>query len=90
MADACSPALLFNRDKSTVSRHLKNIIAEEELEQDSVVEKQQQLPQTAKSIWWTTITLSQLFPWRFRTSFLRQSIYLTLEAIFDDFRSQKP
>ena len=26
-------------DKSTVSRHLKNIIAEEELEQDSVVEK---------------------------------------------------
>lgn len=32
-------AFLFGRDKSTVSRHLKNIFSEEELERDSVVAK---------------------------------------------------
>ena len=33
------PALLFGRDKSTVSRHLKNIFVEEELKRDSVAAK---------------------------------------------------
>ena len=32
-------AFLFGRDKSTVSRHLKNIFSEEELDRDSVVAK---------------------------------------------------
>jgi len=32
-------AALFNRDKSTVSRHIKNIFEEEELETKSVVAK---------------------------------------------------
>ena len=31
--------MLFGRDKSTVSRHLKNIFAEEELDRNSVVAK---------------------------------------------------
>ena len=30
-------ARLFQRDKSTISRHLKNIFSEEELRRDSVV-----------------------------------------------------
>ena len=30
-------ALLFGRDKSTISRHLKNIFAEGELTRDSVI-----------------------------------------------------
>ena len=32
-------AVLFQRDKSTISRHIKNIFAEGELYQDSVVAK---------------------------------------------------
>ena len=32
-------AVLFQRDKSTISRHIKNIFAEDELYQDSVVAK---------------------------------------------------
>ena len=39
-------AELFQRDKSTISRHIKNVFAEGEL---------QQLPQTEKYIRWITI-----------------------------------
>ena len=41
---------LFQRDKSTISRHIKNIFAEGELDRDSLLQNLQQLPQTEKLI----------------------------------------
>ena len=41
---------LFQRNKSTISRHIKNILESGELSADSVVAFLQQLPETAKFI----------------------------------------
>ena len=54
-------AELFQRDKSTISRHIKNIFAEGELERDSVVANLQQLPQTERPIRSNSTILTSLF-----------------------------
>jgi hypothetical protein len=43
-------AVLFERDKSVISRHLTNIFREGELDREAVIAKMQQLPLTAKLI----------------------------------------
>lgn len=43
-------AELFQRNKSTISRHIKNVLESGELQRNSVVQKMQQLPQTGKHI----------------------------------------
>ena len=43
-------AELFQRDKSTISRHIKNIFTEGELVRDSVLQNLQQLLRTGKPI----------------------------------------
>ena len=43
-------AELFQRDKSTISRHIKNIFTEGELMRETVVANLQQLPLTEKLI----------------------------------------
>ena len=49
---------LFQRDKSTISRHIKNIFIEGELQYNSVVANYlQQLHQMEKPIKWITIIL---------------------------------
>jgi len=42
--------VLFDRDKSVISRHIKNIFKEGELDRDLVVAKMQQLPAMGKYI----------------------------------------
>lgn len=54
-------AELFQRDKSTISRHIKNIFAEGELERDSVVAKFATLPQTERPIRSNSTILTSLF-----------------------------
>ncbi len=49
-------AELFQRNKSTISRHIKNMFESGELKQDSVVAKMQQLLPMAKNITWLTTT----------------------------------
>ncbi len=49
-------AELFDRDKSTVSRHIKNIFDEGELQRIQLLQKLQQLPPTGKPIKWSTTT----------------------------------
>lgn len=49
-------AELFQRNKSTISRHIKNMFEPGELKQDSVVAKMQQLLPMAKKITWLTTT----------------------------------
>lgn len=49
-------AELFQRNKSTISRHIKNMFESGELKQDSVVAKMQQLLPMAKNITWLTAT----------------------------------
>ena len=43
-------ATVFQKNKSTISRHIKNIFVTEELDKDSVVAFLQQLPTTEKPI----------------------------------------
>ncbi len=47
---------LFGRDKSVISRHLRNLFREGELRRESVVAKEQQLLPMAKYIRWSTST----------------------------------
>ena len=54
-------AELFQRDKSTISRHIKNVFNEGELIRNSVVANLQQLLLTVKHIRLTTTTLMSLF-----------------------------
>lgn len=49
-------AELFQRNKSTISRHIKNVFEDGELNPDSVVAFLQQLPLTIKNIRWHIIT----------------------------------
>lgn len=55
-------AELFQRDKSTISRHIKNIFTEGELQRDSVVANLQQLLLTVKPIRWIIIIWMLSFP----------------------------
>lgn len=55
-------AELFQRDKSTISRHIKNIFTEGELKREALLQILQQLPLTAKPIRWITITSMSSFP----------------------------
>lgn len=43
-------AELFQRDKSTISRHIRNVFESGKLRQDSAVAFLQQLPQTIQTI----------------------------------------
>ena len=54
-------AELFQRDKSTISRHIKNIFIEGELKREAVVANFATLPLTAKPIRWITIILMLSF-----------------------------
>lgn len=54
-------AELFQRDKSTISRHIKNVFSEGELQRESVVANLQQLRQMEKPIRLTTIILMLSF-----------------------------
>jgi hypothetical protein len=51
-------AELFQRDKSTVSRHIKNILRRANLIKIQLLQILQQLPLTARHIKWITITLT--------------------------------
>ena len=55
-------AELFQRDKSTISRHIKNIFAEGELEREiQLLQNLQQLPQTERPIRSNSTILTSLF-----------------------------
>ena len=54
-------AELFQRDKSTISRHIKNIFAEESLNEIQLLQNLQQLPQTERPIRSNSTILTSLF-----------------------------
>jgi hypothetical protein len=56
-------ANLFERDKSVISRHLKNIFKESELDKESVVAFLQQLHRMVKLIMLNISTLTLFFLW---------------------------
>lgn len=49
-------AKLFQRNKSTISRHIKNVFESGELKQDSVVAKNATTASDGKNITWLTTT----------------------------------
>lgn len=67
-------AELFDRDKSVISRHLRNIFHDEELVREQVVAKMQQLPVTVKRIRWSITISMPLFLLVIESTLKRNSV----------------